>query len=98
MTLDEIQRLIVEQDYYYSDKVREFMEDGWFCNEDLEKCVLSAKNFYKVENDEQKTSLDGKKYVILGKDGCGQCFYTCGKVKRNDAGKFYFFITAHRAE
>jgi hypothetical protein len=98
MTLDEIRRLIIERNYDYSEKVREFMEAGWFCNEDLEECILSAADFHKVENDELKTSIDGKKYVILGRDGCGRWFYTCGKVKRNEDGKFYFFITAHRAE
>jgi len=98
MTLDEIKQLILEQDYDYSYKVREFMENGWYCNEDLEECVLSAKAFHKIENDEMKTAVDGKKYVILGKDGCGQRFYTCGKVLKDGNGKFYFFITAHRAK
>jgi hypothetical protein len=95
MTLDQIKRLIIEQNYDYSEKVREFMEAGWFCNEDLERCILSATDFCKIENDELNTSVDGKKYVILGIDGCGCDFYTCGKVKKDDTGRFYFFITAH---
>jgi len=84
--------------YDYSDKVRTFINDGWYCEEDLECCIRTATEIHKVERDELKTAIDGKKYVILGKDTHGCLFYTCGKLKRDENGKLYFFITAHEAD
>jgi len=74
------------------------MEEGWYSEEDLECCIRSATKIYKVEKDELKASVDGKKYVIIGKDTYGCLFYTCGKVIKDDEGKLYFFITAHKAD
>jgi hypothetical protein len=98
MTLREIQRFIIERNYDYSEKVREFMEAGWFCIEDLEECILSAVDFDKIEDDELRTAVDGKKYSISGNDCFGRSFYACGKVKRDEDGNFYFFITGHPNE
>jgi hypothetical protein len=98
MTLEEIQLLVLAGRYHYSDKVRTFMEEGWYSEEDLECCIKTATEIYKVERDELKASVDGKKYVILGKDTYGCLFYTCGKIIKDEEGKLYFFITAHKAD
>ena len=98
MTLEEIQRLVLKGRYNYSDKVRTLIEDGWYSEEDLEYCIRNATEIYKVEKDELKASVDGKKYVIIWKDTYGCSFYTCGKVIRDEEGKLYFFITAHKAD
>ncbi len=98
MTLEEIQLLVLKGRYNYSDKVRTFIEEGWYSEEDLECCLRNATKIQKVEKDELKTSVDEKKYVIFGKDTHGCAFYTCGKVKKDDEGKLYFFITAHKAD
>ena len=98
MTLEEIKRLIHAGDYDYSEKVRAFIEDGWFGEEDLEHCILSATEIFKTEKDELKVSIDGKKYVILGKDTFGYPFYTCGKIISGEGRRLYFFITAHEAD
>jgi len=98
MTLEEIKHLVVTGNYDYSAKVRGLMEDGWYSEEDLETCVCSATGIYKKERDELGTALDGFKYVILGKDTHGCLFYTCGKGKKDDKGKLYFFITARKAD
>jgi hypothetical protein len=97
MTLEEIKQLVLTDSYAYSNKVREFMEDGWFSEEDMEKSICSATRIYKSEKDELGTAVDGFKHVILGRDSHGCLFYTCGKVIKNDEGKLYFFITAHKA-
>ncbi len=98
MTLEEIQLLVLNRRYHFSGKVRTFIEDGWYTEEDLECCILTATEIYKEEKDELKGSVDGKKYVIIGKDTYGERFYTCGKVKKDNDGKLYFFITAHKAD
>jgi hypothetical protein len=98
MTLEEIQLLILKGRYNYSDKVRTFIEEGWYSEEDLEHCISAATKIYKVERDELKTAVDGKKYVILGNDTYGCLFYTCGKILKDEEGKLYFFITAHKAD
>ncbi len=98
MTLEEIKLLVSTGRYGYSAKVRTFMEDGWYSEEDIERCISTATKIYKVERDELKTAVDGKKYVILGKDTYGCLFYTCGKVKKDEESKLYFFITAHKAD
>lgn len=98
MTLKEIRLLVLAGKYGYSNKIRKFIEDGWYSEEDLERCISTATKIHKVERDELKTSIDGKKYVILGKDTHGCLFYTCGKVKKDEEGKLYFFITAHEAD
>lgn len=98
MTLEEIQLLVLKGRYNYSYKVRTFMEKGWYSEEDLECCIRSATKIYKVEKDEKKTSVDGNKYVIIGKDTYGCLFYSCGKIIKDEEGKLYFFITAHKAD
>ncbi len=98
MDLEEIKLLVSQEDYDYSSKVRGFIEDGWYEEEDLEHCICHAERIYKKENDELKTAVDGKKYVIVGKDRNGRSFYTVGKILKDDKDKFYFFITAHEAD
>lgn len=98
MTLEEIKLLVLKGRYHYSDKVRTFIEEGWYSEEDLECCIRNATKIHKMEKDELKASVDGKKYVILGKDTYGCLFYTCGKVIKDAEGKLYFFITAHKAD
>jgi len=60
MTLEEIRDLVRSGRYHYSEKIRVLIEEGWYDERDLEACVLSATKFYKIEKDEQKTSIDGK--------------------------------------
>ncbi len=90
-----IKALIAEQRYHYSNKVRGFIEEGDFNQEDLERCILSATEIEKAEEDELGLAVDGKKYTIIGTDTLGQSFYTCGKIIRNEQEQLYFFITAH---
>lgn len=97
MTLEEIKQLVANNQYRYSRKVREFIEDGFFEEEDIVHCILSAKEINKKERDEQGQAVHGMKFVILGKDTHGQGFYTVGKVVKGQMGKFYFCITAHQA-
>jgi hypothetical protein len=98
MTLEEMKQLVLTGSYDYSAKVRGLMEDGWYSEKDLEVCICTATNIYKKEKDEFGTAADGYKHVILGRDSHGYPFYTCGKVIKDDAGKLYFFITAHEAQ
>jgi hypothetical protein len=94
-----IKALVSEGRYQYSGKVQEFIEDGWFDLEDLERCILSARDIQKVEEDELGTSVDGFKYTVIGVDTHGACFYTCGKIIRvPDDENLYFFITAHEQQ
>jgi len=94
-----IKALISGGRYQYSAKVQEFIEEGAFELEDLERCILSARNIQKVEADELSTSIDGYKYTVIGVDTYGVCFYTCGKIIRaDDEEKLYFFITAHEQQ
>lgn len=92
-----IKELVVNGNYHYGGKVRSLIEDGWFQEEHLEQCICTATRIHKVEDDEQKTAMNGKKYTILGRDTQGQPFYTCGKIILAEAGRLYFFITAHEA-
>ncbi len=98
MDLEDIKSFVLETDYQYSAKIRGNIEDGWYGEEDLECCICHAEKIYKKEKDELKTAVDGKKYVIKGKDTHGRSFYTVGKILKDDNGKFYFFITAHEAD
>jgi hypothetical protein len=59
MTLEEIQQLVARRRYQYSRKVREFIEDGFFDEEDLVHCILSATRIHKSERDE---------LVVLGRN------------------------------
>lgn len=98
MTLPEIKQLVADQRYRYSKKVRGLIEEGFFDEEDMVHCVLSATRIHKAERDELGQAVHGMKYVILGKDTHGQPFYTVGKVMEDRKGRFYFYITAHEAE
>jgi hypothetical protein len=91
-----IKALVSEGRYQYSAKVQEFIENGFFELEDLERCILSSRNIQKVEADDLGVSVDGNKYTVVGLDTHGFSFYTCGKIIRvPDDDKLYFFITAH---
>lgn len=98
MTLEEIQQLVARRQYQYSRKVLDFLEEGFFDEEDLVHCILSATNIYKQERDERRQGVHGMKYTILGRDTHGRPFYTVGKVRQRDQGRFYFYITAHQAD
>ena len=94
-----IKALVSERKYQYSAKVHEFIEDGVFDLEDLERCILSARSIQKVETDELGVSIDGYKYTIIGVDAHDVAFYTCGKIIRApEDEKLYFFITAHEQQ
>ncbi len=94
-----IKALVCERRYQYSAKVQEFIELGEFELEDLERCILSAREIQKVEPDEMRVSVDGNKYTVLGLDTHGIAFYTCGKIIRvPDDEELYFFITAHEQQ
>src|SRR3990172_8951522 len=98
MTLKQIQSLVSERRYNYSNHIRDRIEAGEYGEDDLEHCIRTATGIYKPERDELKIAVDGKKYVIVGEDTYGCLFYTCGKVIKDEKGKLYFFITAHEAD
>ena len=98
MTLGEIQQLVARRRYRYSRKVRDFIEDGYFGEEDLVHCILSATTIHKRERDEFGQAVHRMKYVILGRDTHGRPFYTVGKVLRGHTGRFYFYLTGHQAD
>ena len=98
MTLEEIRQLIAEGRYRFSQKVQGFIEDGFFDEEDLRHCILSANRIHKKERDEKRQDVHGMKYVIIGRDTHERLFYTAGKVRSTDSGRFYFYITAHQAD
>ncbi len=98
MTLREIKQLVAEQRYNYSGKIRESIEEGFFDEEDLLHCILSASRIHKKERDELNQAVHGMKYIIIGRDTYGQEFYTVGKVMKGRQGRFYFYITAHQSE
>jgi hypothetical protein len=98
MTLREIQQLVARRRYRYSRKVRDFIEDGYFDEEDLVHCILSATNIHKRERDELRQDVHGMKYVILGRDTHGRPFYTVGKVIQGPTSRLYFYLTAHQAD
>ena len=93
-----IKELVMNGQSHYSRKVREMIEMGWFQEEDLEQCICTSTKIHKVEDDEQKSSMNGKKYTILGRDTQRAPFYTCGKIiLSSQEQRLYFFITAHEA-
>lgn len=89
---------MLELRYNYSNHIRDRIEAGEYGEDDLEHCIKTATKIHKVERDELKTAVDGEKYVILGRDTHGCLFYTCGKLKKDENGKLYFFVTAHEAD
>jgi hypothetical protein len=98
MELKDIQLLILKKEYGYSNHVRERIEAGEFEEDDIEACLLTAHDFTKKMRDEFRQSVDGMKYVIIGKDRFGNDFYTVGKVMKDFTGRFYYYITAHQAD
>ena len=92
-----IKELVMNGDYHYSNKVREYIEEGWYQEDDLERSICSATRIHKVEDDELKAAVDGNKYTILGRDSQGEPFYTCGKIILSKDNRKYFFITAHES-
>ncbi len=89
-----IRQLVKSGDYDYTEKVRELIEDGWFCEEDIEKCIETGE-LSKKQKDEVGNSIDCKKYTILGRDCAGAHFYCAGKIMKGEEGKLFFIITAH---
>lgn len=98
MTLREIQRLVTQGQYLYSQKVEELIEEGFFDEADLVYCILSATTIYKKERDEMRRAVHHMKYTIQGRDTRGRLFYTVGKVMQSATYRYYFYITAHQAD
>lgn len=98
MELKDVQQLILKKEYDYSNHVRDRIEAEEFEEEDIEICVLEATSITKKVRDEFKQSVDGMKYVILGKDRFGNDFYTVGKVMKDFTGRCYYYIKAHQAD
>ena len=98
MSFDRIRALVDQGKYDYSDKVRDSIEEGFFEEEDLECCILTAVRVQKRETDELGQALDGHKYTIIGRDTHGRPFYTCGKILEGVSGQLYYYITAHQAD
>ena len=96
--LGRIKQLVARGRYRYSQKVRDFIAEGFFDEEDLVHCILSATGIHKSERDELGQAVHGMKFVILGRDTHGRPFYTVGKVIRGAGGQFYFYISAHQAD
>lgn len=65
---------------------------------DLTVCCVMGGRIYKSERDEKGTAVDGKRHVIFGRALGGHRFYVCGKIKRDDKGRLFLVITAHRRE
>lgn len=84
--------------YPYSRKIWDFIEDGYFDEEDLVHRILSAMAIHKKVQNEIGQAVHRMKYAILGRDTHGRPFYTVGKVLRGPTGRFYFSITAHQAD
>ncbi len=70
------------------------MEDGWFCEEDIERCIETGE-VCKMQKDEMRNSVHCKKYTIVGCDCAGAPFYCACKIMRGEGGKFILVITAH---
>jgi hypothetical protein len=92
--LDLIRELVDSDAYDLTEKVKNLIEDGWFCEEDIKHCVRTGL-ICKTQRDEMKNSINLKKYTILGRDLSGAPFYCAGKIMRSEAGKLFLVITAH---
>jgi hypothetical protein len=90
-----IRQLVRLGDYDYTEKVCELMEEGWFCEEDIERCI-DIGQVCKKQKDEMGNAVDGWKYTILGSDCAGAPFYCAGKIMRGEEGKLFLVITAHQ--
>lgn len=92
--LEYIRRLIRSDDYWFSDHVRDEWANGEYSMGDIETSVLGG-SIHKTQKDEKGQAVDGKKYVITGRDSAGMGFETVGKIIEGEDGRKYFFITAY---
>src|SRR5713226_6390952 len=92
-----IRYLVAKGRYLLSEKVLEFLSEGYFELEDLE-CSIINGTVEKTESDEFQDSVGNKKYIILGPDTCGYLFYSVGKIQSLDGSRTYVVITGHHAE
>ena len=90
-----ILELVRNEHWGFSAKVLQALEDYEFSDEDL-KCCVCEGSVHKSEKDEQGDAVDGRKYTILGRAVSGYPLYVCGKIRCDDEGRFFFFITARR--
>jgi hypothetical protein len=54
-----IKELVSSRQYNYSKKVRSLIEDAYFDEEEMERCVLSATSIHKVLSGHPKPANDG---------------------------------------
>lgn len=89
-----IRKLVRSGDYDFTEKAWGLMEEGWFCEADIERCIDTGR-VCKKQRDEMGAAADGWKYTILGRDCAGAPFYCAGKIVKGDEGKLFLVITAH---
>ncbi len=88
-----IKELVDAESWDFSDKVRQFLNQGEYALEDLESCVLTG-SVRKREKDDDGEAVDGNKYTIVGRGVSGLPFYVVGKILRGEESHYFFFITA----
>ncbi len=89
----QIRRLVRDDRFELSDHVYDKIETNYWHYDDVVHSLLSGF-ICKVEEDELKDAIDGKKYTIQGHDCSGTLIQTVGKIVRADDGAEYFVITA----
>lgn len=90
----DIKDLVAGGNCHFSVHIQEALADYEFSEADLRCCVLQGR-LHKRETDEKQDAVDSNKYVIYGRAVSGCPFYVCGKMMRDDEGRFFFFISAH---
>ncbi|MHC4698804.1 MAG: hypothetical protein ACYTFA_18915 [Planctomycetota bacterium] len=95
--LEKIQRLVRCHQWRLSSHVLEKIEVGVVARGEIRHALLNGK-IKRVQRDEEKVAVDGKKYVIRGRAPSGLPLETVGKIIEGGDGKEYFLISVYEGK
>lgn len=89
-----IHRLIREELYDLSEHAKDKISENYWNLDDVENALLTGV-IDNVENDDNGSAVDGKKYTLVGRSCDGVLIQTVGKIMMDEDGQYYFVITAY---
>lgn len=95
--LEKIQRLVLRDRWRLGSHVLGKIEVGEVAKGEIQHALLNGE-IRRVQRDEKKVAVDGKKYVIRGRAPSGLPLETVGKIIKDEDGQEYYLISVYASK
>ena len=95
--LEKILRLVLRDRWRLGSHALDKIEVGEVARGEIQHALLNGK-IERVQRDEKKVAVDGRKYVICGRAPSGLPLETVGKIIKGEDGQEYFLISVYEVK